>query len=110
VYYVYCGSICDSFLETERQLVGQTLDGGQRKAIHTRKKLQLIQCDRSSRKMLMVGEKFEAGDEKCQTQSNFETIPSPPPSVGSCPGVWTSETCSSVTCWICFGWLCSGLS
>lgn len=59
MYYVYCGSICDSFLETERELMGQTLDGGQRKAIYTRKKLQLIQYYHSiKKKILMVGEKL----------------------------------------------------
>ena len=45
--------------------MGQTLDGGRRKAIYTRKKLQLIQCNRSSRKVLMVGEKLaEVSDER----------------------------------------------
>lgn len=38
----YCSSICDCFLETERELVGQTLAGSQRKAIYSRKKLQFI--------------------------------------------------------------------
>lgn len=65
MYYIYCGSICDSFLETDRELVGQTLDGGQRKAIHTRKMLQLIQCNGSSRKTVVVGGKLaEVGDER----------------------------------------------
>lgn len=65
MYYIYCGSICDSFLERDRELVGQTLDGGQRKAIHTRKMLQLIQCNCSSRKTVVLGEKLaEVGDER----------------------------------------------
>lgn len=45
--------------------MGQTLDGGQRKAIHTRKMLQLIQCNCSGRKTVVVGEKLaEVGDER----------------------------------------------
>lgn len=65
MYYIYCGSICDSFLERDTELMGQTLDGGQRKAIHTRKMLQLIQCNCSSRKTVVLGEKLaEVGDER----------------------------------------------
>lgn len=45
--------------------MGQTLDGGQRKAVYTGEKLQLIQCSRSSRKALTVGEKLaEVSDER----------------------------------------------
>lgn len=52
-------------MERGRELVGQTLDGGQRKAIHTRKMLQLIQCNCSGRKTVVVREKLaEVGDER----------------------------------------------
>lgn len=102
MYYVYCGSICDSFLETERELMGQTLDGGQRKAMYTGKKLQLIQYNCSVRKKMMIErEKFS---EVCGERGLVRYAVTPIlrlfllPTVGSSPGEQTSEMCSYANC------------
>lgn len=112
MYYIYCGSICDSFLETERELVGQTLDGGQRKAAYSGKKLRLIQYNysiRKKKKKMMVEKSFVRSVVRDGLSDmllpQFLTIPSPLPTVGSSPGEQTSEMCSRANCQVCVGWL-----